>query len=61
MQSLVDLRFELCFGNSTDVGFSFKLDQFPDLFLSMAMQKVVLAEQGEKCSTAGTASGPQVF
>lgn len=60
----MDLHFELCFGSSTDVGFSFKLDQFPqfpDLFLSLAMQKVVLAQWREKCTTAGTVSGPQVF
>lgn len=59
----MDLHFELCFGNSTDV-FPFKLDQFPQLpdpFHSRAVQKVVLAQQTEKCTMAGSASGPQVF
>lgn len=47
-QLLVELHFELCFGSSTDVVFSFELDQFPqlsDLFLSTAVQKAVLTPQ----------------
>lgn len=47
-QLLVELHFELCFGSSTDVVFSFELDQFPllpDLFVSTAVQKAVLTPQ----------------
>lgn len=47
-QLLVELHFELCFGSSADVVFSFELNRFPrlpDLFLSMAMQKAVLTPQ----------------
>lgn len=47
-QLLVELHFELCFGSSADVVFSFELDRFPrlpDLFLSTAMQKAVITPQ----------------